>query len=109
MSSLMSTLTSVTSTHTLTLHDALPISAAGVPVRINHARGGSTARGGARLDAIVHAMPADTVDGVLHVTEQGDRKSTRLNSSHLVISYAVFCLKTKIQRERQPSLENRIY
>src|SRR5256885_7171643 len=27
-----------------------------------------------------------------------DRKSTRLNSSHLVISYAVFCLKTKIQR-----------
>src|SRR5256885_13051762 len=26
----------------------------------------------------------------------GDRKSTRLNSSHLVISYAVFCLKTKI-------------
>src|SRR5256885_11336158 len=26
-----------------------------------------------------------------------DRKSTRLNSSHLVISYAVFCLKKKIQ------------
>src|ERR1039457_1303166 len=26
-----------------------------------------------------------------------DRKSTRLNSSHLVISYAVFCLKTKTQ------------
>src|SRR5256885_9501032 len=26
---------------------------------------------------------------------QGDRKSTRLNSSHLVISYAVFCLKKK--------------
>src|SRR2546426_4476600 len=28
----------------------------------------------------------------------GDRKSTRLNSSHLVISYAVFCLKKKIIR-----------
>src|SRR2546426_2989783 len=28
----------------------------------------------------------------------GDRKSTRLNSSHLVISYAVFCLKKKISR-----------
>src|ERR1039457_7497003 len=28
-------------------------------------------------------------------TELGDRKSTRLNSSHLVISYAVFCLKKK--------------
>src|SRR5256885_11989172 len=31
---------------------------------------------------------------------QGDRKSTRLNSSHLVISYAVFCLKKK-----KPTLE----
>src|SRR5205807_3247631 len=29
------------------------------------------------------------------VFEKGDRKSTRLNSSHLVISYAVFCLKKK--------------
>src|SRR6266446_5309116 len=29
-----------------------------------------------------------------------DRKSTRLNSSHLVISYAVFCLKKKIRKER---------
>src|SRR5256885_10473503 len=29
-----------------------------------------------------------------------DRKSTRLNSSHLVISYAVFCLKTKKTCER---------
>src|SRR5205807_6793308 len=28
-------------------------------------------------------------------TEKADRKSTRLNSSHLVISYAVFCLKKK--------------
>src|SRR5256885_2743359 len=28
-------------------------------------------------------------------TRSGDRKSTRLNSSHLVISYAVFCLKKK--------------
>src|SRR5256885_180763 len=38
---------------------------------------------------------------ILHVAELGvvmfllDRKSTRLNSSHLVISYAVFCLKKK--------------
>src|SRR5256885_2748505 len=30
----------------------------------------------------------------------GDRKSTRLNSSHLVISYAVFCLKKKAERCR---------
>src|SRR5688500_14791638 len=34
------------------------------------------------------------VNGVVkNITEYGDRKSTRLNSSHLVISYAVFCLK----------------
>src|SRR5256885_12102204 len=30
-----------------------------------------------------------------HFGDHGDRKSTRLNSSHLVISYAVFCLKKK--------------
>src|SRR2546426_7760520 len=34
----------------------------------------------------VHAVAGD---------REGDRKSTRLNSSHLVISYAVFCLKKK--------------
>src|SRR3989454_7926681 len=32
----------------------------------------------------------------------GDRKSRRLNSSHLVISYAVFCLKKKKKRQRRP-------
>src|SRR5256885_6837019 len=31
------------------------------------------------------------------IDERGDRKSTRLNSSHLVISYAVFCLKKKYE------------
>src|SRR2546426_7204235 len=35
-----------------------------------------------------------------HLYERGvDRKSTRLNSSHLVISYAVFCLKKKKKRK----------
>src|SRR2546426_4071770 len=38
--------------------------------------------------------PLPDVDVVLFL-EVGDRKSTRLNSSHLVISYAVFCLKKK--------------
>src|SRR5437588_6261117 len=38
-----------------------------------------------------HAIGLD----VLHVEPDGDRKSTRLNSSHTVISYAVFCLKKK--------------
>src|SRR5256885_3068713 len=37
-----------------------------------------------------------------------DRKSTRLNSSHLVISYAVFCLKKKTQCRSRPDLLSRI-
>src|SRR5688500_19804402 len=35
-----------------------------------------------------------------------DRKSTRLNSSHLVISYAVFCLKKKKQRQHKIDVKN---
>src|SRR5690606_41883619 len=35
------------------------------------------------------------LDHILPVVEGGDRKSTRLNSSHVKISYAVFCLKKK--------------
>src|SRR5437762_12814074 len=37
-------------------------------------------------------------------TRKGDRKSTRLNSSHRCISYAVFCLKKKICTKRNASL-----
>src|SRR5688500_19371611 len=36
-----------------------------------------------------------------HVVTATDRKSTRLNSSHLVISYAVFCLKKKKKKQRR--------
>src|SRR5258708_28822519 len=36
--------------------------------------------------------------------EEGDRKSTRLNSSHQIISYAVFCLKKRTQRRDQSSV-----
>src|SRR5258705_3176053 len=52
-------------------------------------------------------MPADTpmvwrvVTGLAYLAVLGDRKSTRLNSSHLGISYAVFCLKKKKQRQRE--------
>src|SRR5437588_8098670 len=61
-----------TEIYTLSLHDALPISKPpakrpGLP-------------GHRRFDRTVH---------------RPDRKSTRLNSSHTVISYAVFCLKKK--------------
>src|SRR5256885_9378555 len=39
-------------------------------------------------------------------TMSEDRKSTRLNSSHLVISYAVFCLKKKKQRCVDPLIDS---
>src|SRR5689334_24701069 len=42
---------------------------------------------------------AFTDNGVLR--EDGDRKSTRLNSSHSSISYAVFCLKKKKKKQKQ--------
>src|SRR5256885_3455489 len=41
-------------------------------------------------------MPCRVASCPVVGTLPGDRKSTRLNSSHLVISYAVFCLKKKI-------------
>src|SRR5690349_22428583 len=47
---------------------------------------------GLRVDA-VRGGPHDPVPGP--IDEGGDRKSTRLNSSHVEISYAVFCLKKK--------------
>src|SRR5207253_10842048 len=40
-------------------------------------------------------IPSDLVSGVALWAVVGDRKSTRLNSSHVAISYAVFCLKKK--------------
>src|SRR5256885_12884096 len=39
--------------------------------------------------------------GLVHIQIDADRKSTRLNSSHLVISYAVFCLKKQHTRSRR--------
>src|SRR5688572_31096542 len=74
--------------YTLSLHDALPISA---PVRDD---AGQRGRGGV---AGVRCPPrrARTAE-VAGVHGGEDRKSTRLNSSHSQISYAVFCLKKKI-------------
>src|SRR5688500_19385751 len=44
----------------------------------------------------IWTRPTCEINGLLSgYTGEGDRKSTRLNSSHLVISYAVFCLKKK--------------
>src|SRR5256885_7013673 len=52
---------------------------------------GEGATGPVRI--VLTVVPRKDVGGVLALL---DRKSTRLNSSHLVISYAVFCLKKKI-------------
>src|SRR5258708_18264949 len=49
--------------------------------------------------AVVVRYGRDQRDGVVTGGERGeDRKSTRLNSSHQIISYAVFCLKKKKSR-----------
>src|SRR5258708_24520440 len=55
------------------------------------------------LDVIGHAL--DVVDrAVIAPYLAGDRKSTRLNSSHQIISYAVFCLKKKKKKMTEISL-----
>src|SRR5256885_11320433 len=67
--------TATTEIYTLSLHDALPIS----------------------LTAIARSAPSRwaSAPAAPPCCALRDRKSTRLNSSHLVISYAVFCLKKK--------------
>src|SRR5689334_24242760 len=56
------------------------------------------ARGPARIAQRVVVHDDATPGRVLDATEMRDRKSTRLNSSHSSISYAVFCLKKKKTR-----------
>src|SRR3712207_6852957 len=51
-----------------------------------------------RLDLVALALELLFRDGFLHAVLQ-DRKSTRLNSSHANISYAVFCLKKKTKKK----------
>src|SRR5256885_16991146 len=67
--------TATTEIYTLSLHDALPISVEAPILAVTLPRRPATLQADSRADL--------------------DRKSTRLNSSHLVISYAVFCLKKK--------------
>src|SRR5256885_7049635 len=71
--------TATTEIYTLSLHDALPI----------------LARRHGHLDALIESGNQSSLKPAAACS---DRKSTRLNSSHLVISYAVFCLKKKKKR-----------
>src|SRR5690625_6212232 len=56
----------------------------------DHAGGGGPVGGGSELIGDVARRDHPPTQG-----RSGDRKSTRLNSSHVAISYAVFCLKKK--------------
>src|SRR5256885_13272327 len=78
--------TATTEIYTLSLHDALPIY-----------------QGVDRLDRLrPFAVQAGQHGALGHAP---DRKSTRLNSSHLVISYAVFCLKKKKEQRIRRSTQ----
>src|SRR2546426_12755902 len=80
--------TATTEIYTLSLHDALPI----YMKRITLPK---------ILDSLVYLKEEVVIEPTIaararrSVERMVDRKSTRLNSSHLVISYAVFCLKKK--------------
>src|SRR3712207_7325724 len=82
--------TATTEIYTLSLHDALPISSRSpVATPWYVATSAGSPRTVVRLPLIARrTSPTEIAVG-------GDRKSTRLNSSHANISYAVFCLKKK--------------
>src|SRR5438045_5519227 len=54
----------------------------------------------------VHPREPDDARARADGAAQADRKSTRLNSSHLGISYAVFCLKKKKTKDRINQIDN---
>src|SRR3712207_8758536 len=86
--------TATTEIYTLSLHDALPISARAAlgPCRPGLRRRPAPASGGGPAP---EAVPRGGLQRRAGARRRQDRKSTRLNSSHANISYAVFCLKKK--------------
>src|SRR2546430_10258184 len=87
--------TATTEIYTLSLHDALPISAIVLLFAAGPAGAGTIVAKLALTPGklAVAASPAQAASGATVAVP--DRKSTRLNSSHSQISYAVFCLKKK--------------
>src|SRR3712207_7339763 len=79
--------TATTEIYTLSLHDALPI-----------CRGHADMLGGEREQRVLDAVVGQDHQRPLGAQTLRDRKSTRLNSSHANISYAVFCLKKKTNK-----------
>src|SRR5439155_22712395 len=81
-----------TETYTLSLHDALPIYRSLPLAKDGQIQGKIAERD--RADGRAHGH--ERIRAVKRgQREKSDRKSTRLNSSHVAISYAVFCLKKK--------------
>src|SRR5687768_18006393 len=94
--------TATTEIYTLSLHDALPISSDGghqLPRQPPHRDQQARRRRLREGPAVHHALPADFPGGRGPAAAREDRKSTRLNSSHGYISYAVFCLKKKKKKK----------
>src|SRR2546430_6503149 len=87
--------TATTEIYTLSLHDALPI------CRLQSI----SSRGRSEPTFARDVCPA----GSLQSARRIDRKSTRLNSSHSQISYAVFCLKKKKKQKHGRLTNDRIY
>src|SRR5690349_22177480 len=78
--------TTTTELYTLSLHDALPISFVRLAEQLGSFAGQLTESGVTEIRLEYEGTVAEM---------NTDRKSTRLNSSHVEISYAVFCLKKK--------------
>src|SRR3712207_6889847 len=91
--------TATTEIYTLSLHDALPIfDITGLAGLSEHDRPRSVVVSARSAEGapvrFAATVRVDTAREALYL-RHGDRKSTRLNSSHANISYAVFCLKKK--------------
>src|SRR5438874_10264777 len=89
--------TATTEIYTLSLHDALPISGHELAQRVRAER--------PDLKLIYSSGYSHEVLGQ-DVILREDRKSTRLNSSHVEISYAVFCLKKKKKKKNKHNHAN---
>src|SRR5438128_3450764 len=87
-----------TELHTLSLHDALPISSSAA------ARAHASASPASSIGVATFSC-AVIVGSRWKACRTIDRKSTRLNSSHGSISYAVFCLKKKNNAKKQIHIE----
>src|SRR5207249_8124325 len=88
--------TAPTEIYTLSLHDALPILFSGFSPEISALLKDVKIA----LPDVVYERAAELDLGDVVVRLFQDRKSTRLNSSHVSISYAVFCLKKKKNENR---------